>query len=81
MTADASKLAVWTFDKQIVSLALADGLHCPEGEPIVSAAVTGAFTVTVEYTDFNKPVSVVAPPASDTVDIQDLMKNLRGAGA
>jgi hypothetical protein len=36
--------------------------------------------VTVEYSDFNKPVSVVAPPASDTVDIQDLMKDPQGAG-
>jgi hypothetical protein len=44
-------------------------------------SVTGDTDVTVEYSDFNKPVSVVAPPASDTVDLQDLMKNLRGAGA
>jgi hypothetical protein len=43
-------------------------------------SVVGDADVTVEYSDFNKPVSVVAPPASDTVDIQDLMKDLQGAG-
>src|SRR5437764_1324623 len=48
---DPSNRPAGTFDKQIVALTLADGLHCPEAEPIVSAAVTGTFTATVEYTD------------------------------
>jgi hypothetical protein len=43
-------------------------------------SVVGDMDMTVEYSDFNKPVSVVAPPASDTVDFQDLMKQLPGKG-
>jgi hypothetical protein len=49
-------------------------------QPRRAHSVVGDTDVTVEYSDFNKPVSVVAPPASDTVDILDLMKNLQGAG-
>ncbi|NJC74163.1 hypothetical protein HC031_31280 [Planosporangium thailandense] len=39
-------------------------------------SVMGTTDVTADYTDYGKPVSVVAPPPSDTVDFDDLMKNL-----
>ncbi|MGC9671374.1 hypothetical protein ACNTMW_33120 [Planosporangium sp. 12N6] len=40
--------------------------------------VMGTTDITGDYSNYGTPVSVVAPPASDTVDFADLMHNLPG---
>ena len=49
MFTDGTKLATWTFDKPIASLASGDGLLIPDGGAITSATLTGTFTVAVLY--------------------------------
>ncbi|MFD8421514.1 DUF1396 domain-containing protein [Streptomyces sp. NPDC059466] len=40
-----------------------------------AAADKGPFDVTVTFLDYNKPVTVKAPPAKDTVDLAEMMKD------
>ncbi|QFZ74840.1 DUF1396 domain-containing protein [Streptomyces fagopyri] len=42
-----------------------------------AAAEKGPLDVTVTFLDYNKPVTVKAPPAKDTVDLAEMMKELK----
>lgn len=46
--------------------------------PSKSARGTATTRMTMEFYDFGAPVSVQLPPASQTVDLQDVMKNAAG---
>ncbi|WP_455361617.1 DUF1396 domain-containing protein [Streptomyces sp. SYSU K21746] len=43
------------------------------------AADKGPLDLTITFLDFNKPVTVTAPPASETVDLAQMMKDASGA--
>jgi hypothetical protein len=43
-----------------------------------SATEEGRLDMTITFLDFNKPVTVTAPPAKDTADLAEMMKSLQG---
>jgi hypothetical protein len=43
----------------------------------VLGATDAATDLTVDYTDYGKPVTVVAPPAAETVDFAELMNGVK----
>ena len=40
-----------------------------------SGTPEGRLDMTITFLDFNKPVTVTAPPAEDTVDLGDMTKD------
>lgn len=52
----------------------ADGASHTKQFRMRSDATDGPLDMTITFLDFNKPVTVTAPPARDTVDLGDMMK-------
>ena len=52
----------------------ADEQYLPRRTRVVMGTISD---ITVDYTDYGKPVNVEAPPASETVDLLEMLKNLK----
>jgi hypothetical protein len=61
--------------KEITTEAWIDAQYRPRRVHVVAGTLSD---LTVDYRDFNKPVTVTAPAAKDTLDIADLLKGLGG---
>ncbi|GAA4234052.1 lipoprotein [Actinomadura meridiana] len=58
-----------------------DGKQLPRKLAMKSQqATSGTMNITMTYRDYGKPVEVTAPPASQTTDFAEMMKNFGGAG-